>query len=85
MNIIEKIKRFFTRESVKKPEIVVTEGIEGRWYYHLSDADYYRKALCGKPAMPTSLSIELWGTITHLKERYCEECFRIHQEILKKG
>jgi hypothetical protein len=51
----------------------ITEGIHGTWYYHLSRSDQTR-SLCGKPVMPTRLPLDSWGTVTHIKERYCSQC-----------
>lgn len=54
----------------------VTEGVESTWYYHLSDEDYTR-GLCGARTMLCGLSLEQWGTVGHLHERYCGECAKL--------
>ena len=64
-------------------KFVVTEGIEGTWHYHVSKIDSIRKSLCGKSVMPTSLSINSWGTITHLNEKYCRECFETYHQTMR--
>jgi len=58
---------------------IVTEGVESTWHYHLSEEDDAIHSLCGKKTMRTSLGIEKWGTVTHLKEKYCPTCLRISQ------
>lgn len=59
---------------------IVTEGIEGHWHYHLSDADKYTRGLCGAPTMRTYLDLDRWGRIAHLKERWCKECEKKREE-----
>lgn len=67
--------------------IEVVEGIHGTWHYHLRDTDSndrekYNKfmaSLCGRDVMRCNLPIKAWGTVTHLKERYCEQCWKIYQ------
>jgi len=64
-----------------KPEIVITEGIGGTFYYHFSEKKKFIRSLCGKKTMTTALPVSSWGIKTHLNERYCEECFKL-TEIL---
>ena len=53
--------------------LIVTEGVEGTWHYHLSrDRDGKEtSALCGARVMHTSVPIEAWGRVGHLHERWC--------------
>ncbi len=56
----------------------IRESIHGNWYYHIA---LDGKPLCGeKYTMVTMLSINSWGIVSHLKERYCKKC-----EELAKG
>lgn len=60
-----------------KQKLIITEGIEGYWNYHLSFSSMFTKSLCGKDVMKTSLKKSQWGTKTHLNESYCDECVEI--------
>ena len=75
MNFLAKI--FCRKDKPKKPEIVVTEGIEGHWHYHLSHKGTVR-SLCGKQIMPTHCSMNSWGLVGDLNENYCEKCKKIY-------
>ena len=54
----------------------VVEGVEGVWFYHLSESGLSgQPALCGeKHVMSTSIPLTYWGTKGHLHERYCLGC-----------
>ena len=54
--------------------LVVTEGIESRWRYHLSNAKGTTRSLCGAKTMHTAMQLSAWGTVSHLNERYCPQC-----------
>ena len=58
--------------------VIVTEGVEGYWHYHLSKPETFTRSLCGKQVMKTELPLSSWGIVGHLKERYCKDC-----ELLK--
>ena len=76
------------QEVPNKPieNIEVTEGLVGCWHYHLSKSGSRGTPLCGKEmTMPTNLPITLWGTVTHLHETYCKDCWAIHKGQQKKG
>ena len=63
---------------INSNKYVVTEGVEGTWYYHISHRGTPVKALCGVRTMATSLPITSFGLIkTHLKERYCGKCLNL--------
>lgn len=70
-------------EKIEKPEVIVTEGVEGTWHYHLSKPDHHIRSLCQKYTMICNLSFEKWGTVTDLKEKYCEKCMEIYQREKK--
>src|SRR3990167_551705 len=55
---------------------VVTEGVESTWHYHLSEPRDGREtwALCGARVMNTTIPISAWGTVGHLRERWCSFC-----------
>jgi hypothetical protein len=57
--------------------VVMTEGIEGCWRYHLSDPSHTTTGLCGKPTMTCNSPLDNWGYVGHLREKYCEECKRL--------
>lgn len=54
--------------------LVITEGVEGYFHYHLSHPDKRTRGLCGKQVMSTMIPLEAWGSIAHLRERWCDEC-----------
>lgn len=56
-----------------KDKLRVAEGIHGTFYYHLRTPDAHR-GLCGDKVMPTSIPVSAWGTVTHIKERWCSRC-----------
>ena len=60
----------------KKKHLVVTEGVESTWYYHLSEVKDGREtvAICGARVMHTEVPITAWGFVGHLKERWCKAC-----------
>jgi len=57
---------------MKDEKIEITEGIEGYYHYHFSEKGKHSIALCGAKTMSTSMSLNQWGFVGHLKERYCE-------------
>lgn len=61
--------------------LIVTEGVEGYWHYHLSHEQTFTKSLCGKQTMPTHLSLKQWGIVTHLRERYCKDCKELASKL----
>jgi hypothetical protein len=72
------------KKSIKK-EYIVTEGIHGYWFYHISEKDNSIKSLCGKDTMPTSIPLENYGIKGdgHIPEKFCKECEEIYEEIIK--
>lgn len=52
----------------------VTEGIGGRWHYHLSMKGTNATALCGAKTMFTAVPLTAWGFTGELHERYCAHC-----------
>lgn len=61
-------------------DVVITEGVESHFLYHLSDPRKTTRGLCGKPTMTTLVPLSAWGVVTHLKERYCETCATIAKD-----
>lgn len=57
--------------------MIISEGVEGYFFYHISPNDTPVKSLCGKLVMPTSIPLTTWGTKGHLNERYCNECEKL--------
>ena len=55
-------------------DVRVVEGSSGTWFYHLSRDPKGLRSLCGKATMPCQLPRSAWGTVTHLRERYCRDC-----------
>lgn len=60
-----------------KPAFVVSEGIEGRWNYHISRSDVKAVSLCGKTTMLTNIPLTAWNKTPkdyHLPETWCNKC-----------
>lgn len=79
---------FETMKGVKIPttdaernELVVTEGSNGYWNYHLSRRVSLMRALCGKPTLPTAIPLTAWGAPSEENlpkpPTYCEACTRL--------
>lgn len=81
------LMNLFKKQDKAEDDIVITEGVEGYWHYHLSHKDNTKKSLCDCHTMHTSLPLNSWGTITHLHERYCKRCWEIYnrKNILNKS
>jgi hypothetical protein len=58
-------------------DIIITEGVSGYWFYHLSHIKTFTRSLCGELVMRTSLPLSEWGKVGHLNERYCKKCAKI--------
>jgi len=60
-------------------ELYIVEGAAGIWHYHLSETGQNgQPTLCGNTrVMHTSLPLNKWGTVGHLKETYCKACENI--------
>lgn len=54
--------------------VVVTEGVAGTHFYHLSPWGDTSISLCGVRTMGTLIPVEAWGEVSHLQERYCRRC-----------
>ena len=55
--------------------LCVVEGVESTYRYHLALANRVEhKSLCGAQIMGTSVTLENWGFVGHLNERYCTAC-----------
>jgi len=62
-----------------KPALVVKEGVEGYYRYHLAEQSKYL-SLCGKRVMNTSVPVRAWGTRTHLGEKWCDRCKQLENQ-----
>ncbi len=58
--------------------LVVTEGVESVWHYHLSNADDRTKSICGKRTMAASVALSEWkvpfGGHLPKKPTWCKDC-----------
>ena len=67
-----------------KKEYMITEGIHGYWFYHISEKDKFTKSLCGKDTMKTSIPLEQQNKLNgdgHIPVKYCKECDEIYKEL----
>jgi len=75
MNILKKI--FGRQQPATVNQLLVVEGVEGVFYYHLR-VPGNRGALCGESrVMQTSIPVDAWGYKSHLHERYCPKCSQL--------
>lgn len=59
---------------------VVTEGVEGYWYFHLSKPDKFTVSLCGRRTMQTGITRDFWGSVCgnkSIRYKWCEECAKL--------
>jgi hypothetical protein len=63
--------------------LIVTEGIAGTWFYHLSEPKRFSRGLCMANTMRTAVPISAWGHRSHLNERYCKRCEGLAVEPVK--
>jgi hypothetical protein len=68
-----------------RADVVITEGIAGVWFYHLSQRGATTRSLCGAPTMPTMIPLSTWGHSSHLRERYCRHCEGMAAESIQKA
>ncbi|HRP29907.1 MAG TPA: hypothetical protein PLG77_15880 [Burkholderiaceae bacterium] len=79
---------FETMKGIKLPttdaernELVVTEGSNGFWDYHLSRRVNHLRALCGAATLPTAIPVSAWGAPAEeglpKSPNYCEKCARL--------
>ncbi len=66
------------REAMEMPPFIMSEGISGMFYYHISDGETPQMSLCGKQTMATRIPLRCYGLVTHLGERYCSTCRDMH-------
>ena len=64
-------------------DFIVTEGVQGTWYYHISKKNEFTKSLCGAHAMITSLPLSSWGIKSRLGERFCDQCKSLFEKEAK--
>ncbi|MEK6832566.1 MAG: hypothetical protein AABY32_00835 [Nanoarchaeota archaeon] len=84
---LEKIKNIFKskEKKVDNPNIVIVEGIEGYWHYHLSKEKEYL-ALCGNNhVMDTHMTLGQWGVpFGHLLHAKATELVSKQSSCLKQ-
>jgi hypothetical protein len=68
------------------PDFMMVEEFTGHWFYHIAYKDSFTRPLCGKNmvTMQTSIPMNIWGFVGHLKERYCDACKKIYDEEMVK-
>lgn len=83
MHLPRRLKNLLNKPSVAEaqPPVVIVEGVESTWSYHLAlpkgdtrAIDW--RALCGRDRlMQTSIPLTAWGhRVGHLPEKYCAKC-----------
>lgn len=71
--------------------LMVTEGVSGTWYYHVSEKAKPLTSLCGRPTMVTGVPLTYWKQTPanfHIPERWCAECERLgtaEVTMIRKG
>jgi hypothetical protein len=55
------------------PALRVVESTTCSRSYHLRVGDD-GKTLCGIEAVPTAIPVTSWGTVSHVRERWCKYC-----------
>ena len=61
--------------------MVIVEGIESTWHYHLADEDSYI-SYCGRKVMLTSIPLSNWNSTPenyHIPEKWCAKCWEYGQ------
>jgi len=54
-------------------DLVVKEGVESTYHYHLAP-EHLWVSLCGRRVMQTGIPVSAWGSKSHLREKWCEDC-----------
>lgn len=70
------------RSKLAPKDLRVVEGISSTWHYHLRDhgqpSPLSQPATCGARVMTTEIPLATWGTVGHLRERWCQKCAEAH-------
>lgn len=83
MNWLTRLKNLKSKPvaSAPQPPLVIAEGVESTWSYHLAPAKGETRAidwraLCGRDRlMETRIPLTAWGhRVGHLPEKYCAQC-----------
>ncbi len=78
LNFITALRSFFRHKSEAdpaKPSLMVVEGVESVWSYHLAPSGAPFEALCGRRTMRTSIPLSAWGVrLDHIPEKWCSKC-----------
>lgn len=78
---IEQVPPVAPLHEVVSVPLTVVEGVESVWYYHLRRSDpRVCDSLCGRTVFSTEIPLTGWGTVSHLKERWCKDCEKIARE-----
>lgn len=54
--------------------MIVTEGVESTFHYHLSPDTDPRMGYCGRRTFRTNIPVKAWGAEDHLPSKWCAEC-----------
>ena len=65
-------------------QLVVVEGVEAYWNYHLQlrDTDDKTKSLCGHTVFATQIPLTSWGIRSHLAEGWCTDCRKRAEDMI---
>ena len=83
MGLPRSLKNLMSKPAVAEalPPVVIVEGVESTWSYHLAPPKGATRAidwraLCGRDRlMQTSIPLTAWGhRVGHLPEKYCAKC-----------
>lgn len=71
---------------MNKIKFIMVEEAPGHFYYHIGVEHNYTKSLCEKTItmMPTEIPLDIYGMVTHLRERYCDKCKKIYDSIIER-
>ena len=66
------------RKNNNMEDLVVTEGIAGVWFYHLSHWKTYTTSLCGRDTMMSPVNLKNWGKSgSNTPDKWCKECEKL--------
>lgn len=66
----------FWKKKKEQNELIVTEGVAGMWFYHLSKKETPNISLCGKQTMRTDFPIHEFPIklADHIPHGNCKRC-----------
>lgn len=63
---------------MKTEKLMIVEGIESVFSYHLGLDSKPSQSLCGRWTMPTKIHLDQYNsTPDHLHEKWCQKCLEI--------